>query len=171
MAHTSASIIEHGVGYATVFELCRARRWSGDAGQFAEPIRLLHDVAGDMEELVNAACEHLQALAPVYRGQGQGALPESIRDVMEKAREARDYVHEWHDFLRAVRLAVVWSRVDHGPLYLLTDRRAPWRYFKDIYKDPGVDCKLPIGPGGDRQHADCLYLWICDLWEADDFDA
>ena len=48
LARPSASMIEHGVGYATVYELCRTRRWHGHAGQFAEPIRMLHDAAVDM---------------------------------------------------------------------------------------------------------------------------
>ena len=164
LAHPSASMIEHGVGYATVYELCRTRRWHGHAGQFAEPIRMLPDAAVDMGELVDAAREHLRALAP------QGALPESIRDVMEKAQEAWDYVDEWHDFLCAVRLAVVWSQGDPAPLYLLTGGQAPWVYTKDLYEDPDVDCLLPVGPGVNRPQAECLYLWIYDLWAADDFE-
>jgi hypothetical protein len=119
---------------------------------------------------IRVAAHDLQALAPVCRCQGRGALPESIRDDMEKAQAALVYVDEWHDFLCAVRLAVVWSQGDPEPLYLLTGQQAPWVYFKALYTDPDIDCLLPVGPGANHRHADCLYLWLYNLWEADNFE-
>jgi hypothetical protein len=170
--HTSASMVEHGVGHDTVYELCNTRRWHGYfAGQFSEPIRMLRQAAADMEELVKATSEHLQALAPVYRHQGQGALPKSIRDVMDNVQEAWGCFIEWHGFLCAVRLAVVWSEADTSTLHCLTGGQNPGQYFLDNYAKNPAFGRLPlVGPGVNRRNAFRLREWLYDLWDADAFE-
>jgi hypothetical protein len=172
-ARTSAIMIEHGVGHATLYDVCDGRTWHGDAGQFAEPIRMLRYAAIDMVNLLNAAREHVQALAPVCRHHGRGALPKSIVDIMLDGEEALGCIIEWHHFLCALRLAVVWSQEDPTPLYLLTGGQDPWDYFQDNYaKTPAFNgCRLPaVGPGVDRLQAACLWKWLYDLWEVDSPD-
>jgi hypothetical protein len=172
-ADTLACMIEHRVGRDEVYELCKTKTGHGVvASQFEEPIRMLRQAAVNMEQLVHAAQEHLRALAPVYRHQGRGALPKSILDDMNNLEVAWACFIEWHHFLCAVQLGVVWNQGIPGPLDLHTGGQAPWLYFQDHYSGNAAfdGCRTPSGPRVDRLHAQWLWEWLYGLWEADNIE-